>query len=166
MDLWRIAVRALAAYIYLMVMTRAGGKRVVHEATAFDFVIALIVGDMIDDALWAEVSMATFAAGVGSLFVCDAIAKTVSFHSDRIYLLLQGIPRIMVRDGVEDGREMRKEQMSEDDIAHLLRLHGIDDWKEVQLGILERDHELSVIRRPAAEPAQKKLADRVKEMLR
>jgi uncharacterized membrane protein YcaP (DUF421 family) len=166
MDLWRIAVRALAAYIYLMVMTRASGKRVVHEATAFDFVIALIVGDMIDDALWAEVSMATFAAGVGSLFVCDAVAKVSSFHSERVFLLLQGTPRVAVRDGFDDGHEMRKEQMNEGDIAHLLRLHGIDDRENVHLGIVERDHQLSVIRDPAAEPAQKKLADRVKEMLR
>ena len=75
MDLWRIAVRALAAYIYLAVTTRASGKRVISQATPFDFVIALILGDLVDDALWAEVPMSVFLVASGSLFLvhfaCD-----------------------------------------------------------------------------------------------
>ena len=165
MDPWQIAVRALAAYVYLLVTTRASGKRVISQATPFDFVVALIVGDLIDDAIWAEVSMAKFAGAAASIFLCDAIVKISSFHSTRLLHLFNGVPRVMLRDGSEDRRALRREQLSEDDLEHLLRLDGIEreKWGDVHLAVLERDHETSLVLRPGAEPAQRQDAPYVKE---
>ena len=162
MDLWRIAVRALIAYVYLMVTTRSSGKRVVGQATPFDFVVSLIIGDLIDDLLWAEVSVAKFGAAVASIFVCDAIVKFGAFHSTRFMHLVNGVPRVVLRDGVEDLEALRREQLNELDLAHLLRLDGIDrdKWSDVHLALLERDHETSVILQPGAEPAKQKDARR------
>lgn len=166
MELWRIAIRAIAAYVYLLVMTRASGKRVVREATPFDFVVALIVGDMIDDALWAEVAMAKFAAGVGSLFLCDVVTKLLAFHSPAFFRLVAGKPRRVLEDGVEDGAGMRAEQLNEGDLETMLRLQGIEEWKDVKVALLEEDGELSAIKCPEARPATKEDAPRVKEMLK
>jgi uncharacterized membrane protein YcaP (DUF421 family) len=166
MELWRIAVRAIAAYVYLLVMTRASGKRVVREATPFDFVVALIVGDMIDDALWAEVSMAKFAAAVGTLFLSDVVTKLLSLHSPAFFRLVAGKPSCVLQDGVEDGDALRAEQLNEGNLETLLRLEGIEDWKDVQVAMLEEDHGLSVIKCPEARPATKEDAPRVREMLK
>lgn len=168
MDLWRIAVRALGAYLYLMTTTRVSGKRVVAQATPFDFVVSLIIGDMLDDALWAEVSMAKFAVGVGSIFLCDAIVKLGSFHSTRFLHLVSGVPRVVLRDGREQKEALREEQLNEDDLEHLLRLDGIDreEWKDVHLAVMECDHETSLILMPGAEPAQKRDAELAKELVR
>lgn len=166
MDLGRIAVRALIAYVYLLVMTRASGKRVVSQATPFDLLVSLILGDLIDDALWGEVTMAKFAAAAGTICVCDLLVKFAAHHSDAFLRLVDGHPTPVLRDGVEDRDALRGEQLNEDDLAHLLRLQGVDDRQDVHLALVEGDHELSVIRRPGAEPAQKKDAERVKEMMR
>jgi uncharacterized membrane protein YcaP (DUF421 family) len=166
MDLWRIAIRALVAYVYLMVTTRASGKRVVSQATPFDFVVSLIIGDLIDDLLWAEVSVAKFGAAVAAIFVCDAFVKIGAFHSTRFMHLVNGLPRAILRDGLEDGKALRREQLNEEDLAHLLRLDGIDrdKWNDVHLAVLERDHETSVILKPTAEPAKQKDARRAVQL--
>jgi len=168
MDLWRVAVRALVAYIYLLAMTRVSGKRIVLQATPFDFVVALILGDLIDDMLWAEVSTAKFAAGAGSIVLCDAIAKVAAFRWRGVHRLLCGAPAALLRDGDEDGDALRREQLSEEDLAHLLRLQGIEreTWSDVHLGFAERDDELSVILAPEAEPATRADAARVRELVR
>jgi uncharacterized membrane protein YcaP (DUF421 family) len=166
MDLWRIAVRVLVAYIYLLVMTRASGKRIVRQATPFDLIVSLIVGDLIDDALWAEVSVAKFGAAVGSIFFCDALTKLAAWRWKPVYGLLNGLPSALLRDGSPDGDALRHEQLSEEDLAHLLRLQGIDDWNDVHLALAERDHELSVLLTPGAEPATREDAKRVQEMVR
>jgi uncharacterized membrane protein YcaP (DUF421 family) len=155
MTLGHIAVRAVVAYIYLCAIARASGKRVISQATPFDFLVALILGDLIDDALWAEVSMAKFAGAVGSVMVCDAITKIGAFHSLRFFHLVNGRSNALLRDGVEDGDELRHQQLNEDDLAHLLRQKNASNREDVHLALLERGHELSVIRRPGAEPAQK-----------
>ena len=165
MDVGRIAVRVVVAYIYLLVTTRGSGKRVVAQATPFDFVVALIIGDLVDDAIWAEVSLPKFAAGVGSVFFCDALMKFGAQRWDWVLRLASGSPTPVLRDGQEDQDALRGEQLSEADLEHLLRMDGIEDRSEVKLGLVERDHELSVIRKPDAEPAQKKDAARVMEMM-
>ena len=153
MSLGRIAVRALVAYVYLLITTRASGKSVVGQATPFEFLIALILGDLVDDALWAEVSMAKFGGAVGSVFLCDALTKLGAFHSWSFFHLVNGRSGVLLRDGRENHEELRRQQLSKADLAHLLRLEGITDWSKVHLALIERGHELSVIHQPGEEPA-------------
>ena len=48
MDPLKIAVRALAAFLFLLALLRLSGKRTIYQGTAFDFVLALVLGDMVD----------------------------------------------------------------------------------------------------------------------
>ena len=162
----RVAVRAIVAFLYLCVTTRVSGKRVVNQATPFDFIVALIIGDLIDDALWAEVSMMKFGVAVASIFVCDAIVKLIAFRSLTFFRWVNGTPSIVLRDGVEDEQAMRQEQLNDEDLERLLRLQDVVNWRDVRLAVLDRDHEISVIRRPGAEPLQKKDLQVLKDKLK
>ncbi len=156
MSLGHIVVRALVAYVYLLFVTRMSGKRVISQATPFDFIVALILGDLIDDAVWAEVPVAKFAGAVGAILLCDALTKIGAFHSIGFFHLVNGWSHAVLRDGTEDGHELRKQQLTEADLAHLLRQKGIEDWNEVHIALLERGAELSVIKKPEHEPATRK----------
>jgi uncharacterized membrane protein YcaP (DUF421 family) len=162
MDLARIGVRALVAYVYLLIAARSSGKRAVAEATPFDFVLALIMGDLIDDALWAEVSFAKFAAATGTLFMLDVIARMTESRFDAAYRLLNGRPTVLLANGRKRAEGLRREQLNDDDLAHLLRREGVDRRSEVRLAVLEVDSQLSVIKNRENEPvtaAERKLVD-------
>jgi uncharacterized membrane protein YcaP (DUF421 family) len=73
MDPLRIAVRAGCAFVWLMAMMRLAGKRSIRQGTAFDFVLALIYGDLVDDLLWAEVGLSAFVTAVSTLFLADVL---------------------------------------------------------------------------------------------
>ena len=163
MELWRIAVRAVIAYVYLLVMTRASGKSTVSQATPFDFIVSLILGDLIDDALWADVPIAKFGAAAGTIVFCDLAVKLAAFRSPAFFRLVSGIPRVVMRDGREDGDALRREQFNEGDLEHLLHTKGIDreHWTDVHVGTLELDHELSIIPTPDAEPATKAMKEQL-----
>jgi uncharacterized membrane protein YcaP (DUF421 family) len=68
-DLWRIVVRAVFAYGVLLLLVRLSGKRTVKHASPFDFTVALILGDMVDDLLWAEVAASHFVVATGVLMI-------------------------------------------------------------------------------------------------
>jgi uncharacterized membrane protein YcaP (DUF421 family) len=165
MDLGRIAVRAVVAYIYLLVTARASGKRVVQQATPFDFIVALILGDLIDDCLWAEVSVSKFGAAVTSIVAMDLLVKFAAMHSPLVFRMVNGASRIVLQGGVEDRKELRREQLNENDLGHLLRKHGVDDWKDVQTALLEQHAELSVIRTHDAQPVTREDLPRVREVV-
>lgn len=155
MDPARIAVRAIVAYAYLLFTTRATGKRVVSQATPVDLIVSLIIGDLVDDLLWAEVSLAKFAVAVAAIVLTEVLVKMGTSRWPWFLALVNGRPAVVLRDGREDGHTLRREQLNEGDLAHMLRRHGVDDWNEVHVAFLETNDELSVIRRPGAEPAQK-----------
>ena len=69
MDPFRIGLRSLAAYLILLCLLRVAGKRTVKQGSPFDFVLALIVGDLIDDAIWAEVPLAQFVVASATLLL-------------------------------------------------------------------------------------------------
>jgi uncharacterized membrane protein YcaP (DUF421 family) len=69
MELSQIALRAVVAYALLLVFTRIAGKRTVFQGSAFDLVVPLIAGDMVDDRLWGDVGAAEFVAGLAPLFI-------------------------------------------------------------------------------------------------
>jgi uncharacterized membrane protein YcaP (DUF421 family) len=67
MDPLRIATRALIAYVYLLFLLRLSGKRAVRHGTTFDFVLALVLGDLVDDAIWREVPLSQFIVATCTL---------------------------------------------------------------------------------------------------
>ena len=164
MGLPHIVTRALVAYVYLLLMTRMSGKRVVSQATPFDLLVSLIVGDLIDDALWAEVPIAKFAVAVGTIVMLDAIVRLAAYHSSWFDRLVSGTPTIALRRGVPDTRALRGEQMNEGDLAHLLRLNGVENKEEVRLGVVEDNHDLAVLKESWAEELQRRDASMVREL--
>jgi uncharacterized membrane protein YcaP (DUF421 family) len=81
MDPLRIAVRVGAAFVLLLVLVRLSGKHTVRQGSAFDFTVALIIGDMVDDMLWAESNVGEFVVGAGVLFTLHTLFDTVRYHA-------------------------------------------------------------------------------------
>lgn len=67
MDPLRTALRCLVAYLFLLGLLRLAGKGSIRSGSPFDFVLALTIGDLIDDAVWAEVPIAQFFVAAATL---------------------------------------------------------------------------------------------------
>ena len=81
MDPLRILTRVVFAYVVLLVLMRLSGKRAVRQSNAFDFTLALILGDLIDDAVWAEVAVAQFVAATSVLMIAHLAVDTLKYRA-------------------------------------------------------------------------------------
>jgi uncharacterized membrane protein YcaP (DUF421 family) len=84
MDLLHIAARVLFAYVVLLALVRVSGKRLLKHATPLDFVVALILGDMMDDLMWGEVDASVFVVAVGVLMLIHVSLDLVRFRAGRL----------------------------------------------------------------------------------
>ena len=57
----------VGGFIFLLALVRLSGKRVVSEGTAFDFVLAVVLGDLIDNAIWGTAPVSQFVVAAGTL---------------------------------------------------------------------------------------------------
>ncbi len=76
MDPLRIAVRAAFAFVFVLILVRASGKRTIRQGEVSSFIVALVIGDLFDDLFWAEVPSAQFIVAVGTLVTLHMIART------------------------------------------------------------------------------------------
>ena len=81
MDPLRIAARAVFAYVVLLILMRLSGKRTIKHGSTSDFTIALMVGDLVDDMIWAEVPASQFLVAVSALFTVHIAFDVARFKS-------------------------------------------------------------------------------------
>jgi uncharacterized membrane protein YcaP (DUF421 family) len=86
MDPGRIVIRALFGYVWAFILVRVTGKRTIQQSDARCFVVALVLGDMFDDLLWAEIPAAQFVIGVGALLLAHLSATAANASAgDRMW---------------------------------------------------------------------------------
>jgi uncharacterized membrane protein YcaP (DUF421 family) len=81
MDPLSIAARAVFAYLTLLLLVRVNGKQSVRQGTTVQFVIAVVIGDMIDNVVWGEVSLAMFVVAVVVLFATHWTFQYAGYRS-------------------------------------------------------------------------------------
>ena len=158
MELSQIAVRAAATYLFLLLLTRLSGKHAIAESSAHELVLATVLGDMIDDFLWAEVGADKFVVGTSTLVLLQLLLGMATYAHAGFDRLVNGSPSRMLEGGVMIPAALRFERMTEKDLAALVRHHGLqrDKWHEVKHAWLERSGSLSLLKWPWARTATRR----------
>ena len=155
-ELGMTAARGLLVYALMLVVIRVMGKRTVGNFTAFDLLVALMLGEVVDEIIYGDV---TIAQGVTAIVVVAAARYAtawLTYLNRRLGQVFEGKPREIIRNGELVRDAMRAELMGEEEVMAALRLQGISDMREVKSAVMETDGQVSVIREEWAEPLQKR----------
>jgi uncharacterized membrane protein YcaP (DUF421 family) len=154
-DLALTAARAVVVYAAMLAVIRLSGKRTIGSFSAFDFLVALMLGEVVDEIIFGSVSMAQGFVAIGVLGLLHYANSWLTYWDHGFDHLLEGSPTVVLEKGQLHYPGMRAERLNEKDVLSELRLHGIDDLREVKLAAIEYNGQLSVIRQDWAEPIQK-----------
>jgi uncharacterized membrane protein YcaP (DUF421 family) len=154
-ELLLTSARAVAVYVLMLGVVRLLGKRTVGNFSAFDLIVALMLGELVDEIIYGDVRFIQGTVAVMTLAALAGADSWASYRSQRFQAVVEGTPTVVVRDGEFVRQGMRAERLNEQDVLAMLRLEGVRDLREVHLGTLETDGELSVLKQDWAEPAQK-----------
>ena len=154
-ELLLTAARAFAVYVLMLVVIRSLGKRTVGNFSAFDLLVALMLGEVVDEIIYGDVR---FLQGTVAIVAIAALAHTdawLAYFDHGMEKILEGKPTVVVRDGEYDRKGMRRERMNEKDVLGYLRTQGVLDMREVHLAVVEHNGSVSVLRHAWAEPVQR-----------
>ena len=154
-ELLLTAARAFAVYVLMLVVIRALGKRTVGNFSAFDLLVALMLGEIVDEIIYGDVRFDQGTIAIMTLAALTYADSWMAFKSRFLQQWLEGTPTVVIRDGEYDRDGMRRERMSEQDVLAMLRHQGVQDMREVHLAVVETDGEVSVLRQTWADPAQR-----------
>jgi uncharacterized membrane protein YcaP (DUF421 family) len=152
-----IVYRAAVIYIFLWFVTRAIGKRELGSMSAFELVLLVTMGDLVQQGTTQEDFSVTGAMlAISTFALLMVFFAWVSFRFKKARPLLEGMPVVVVQDGKMRKEVMAYERLDEDELKEGLREQGIDDISKVKYGVLEPDGKYSFFTEEDHEPAPDK----------
>lgn len=150
----QMALRGLVVFVFLLVLVRLGHKRFVGRSTAFDYVLAIVLGSVTSRAISGTAPFWPTLVASATLVALHRVVAFLAFRSHRFGSLVKGRPLELVRSGVPIEAAMRRTTTTRHDLDEALREHGVDDLAEVASAHLERSGNISVVRyEPGSSPA-------------
>lgn len=136
----------LFGIIALFAVTRFLGKRQLSQLTAFDFIAAVLLGELVGNALFdpdagiLDIAYVVILFGL-ILYVIELI--TQKFKGSRY--ILEGKPSFIIHKGLINYDEMKKNKIDVGELQHMLRNKDVFAVQDVEYAILETNGQLSVL---------------------
>lgn len=135
----------MVVYVALLVALRVFGKREVGQFTLYDLVFILLVANALQPAMTGLDTSITgglvlIAALVAANFAVGRLDRLPRFHQ-----IFGSAPAVLIKDGKLVPATLKREGLTEEELDMAIREHGVDDLKDVKLGVLEPDGTISIV---------------------
>ncbi len=148
MHYFSIFIETIVGFISLFALTKVLGKSQITQITAFDFIAALVLGELVGNALFddqAGVIDIVFAVLLWGILLYGTELITQKFKNTRE--LLEGKPSVIIHKGQIQRNEMKKAKLDLNQLQHLLRTKDVFFVSDVEYAIFETDGSMSVLKK-------------------
>jgi uncharacterized membrane protein YcaP (DUF421 family) len=141
-----IALRAIFLYAFVVLLMRVIGRRELSTLSAVDLVLLIVLGDAIQQGLTQDDYSVTGAViAISTIAALQVGSSYLSYRSRRVRRVLEGEPIVIVQAGKLIERNLKRERLTEDEVAEEMRAQQIASVEAVEWGILESNGTMSFI---------------------
>jgi len=142
-----ILLRTAVIYLVVLAGVRLSGKREVGQMTPFDLTLLLLLSNAVQNAMTGpDTSLGGGVIAACTLLLMNYLVAELSGVNRRFRRFVQGQPSLLIHDGEIISAHMAKEHVSADELHRALRAHGIANYKDVALAVLEVDGSISCLK--------------------
>src|SRR5918999_453353 len=143
-----IVLRASVIFVALYLLVRLMGKRELGQMTPFELIVLVVIGDLIQQGVTQnDFSLTGAIIAISTIAFLALVMSWASYLWPRAERLLEGEPRVIVRDGEILTSNLRRNRLTVSEIESEMRLAGIASLDDVAWGILEPRGKISFIQR-------------------
>lgn len=143
-----VLVRGFISFFSLLIFTRILGKQQVSQITFFDYIVGITIGS-IAATLTTDLSSAAWPHWVGVLVwaLLAGLMQIITSKKESFSEYVNDVPTVVLMDGKILKDNLNKTRYSLNDLLESLRLKDVFDMDEVKFAVLERNGQLSVIKK-------------------
>ncbi|WP_428911714.1 DUF421 domain-containing protein [Niallia sp. Krafla_26] len=141
-----VAIELVSGLVILFLVLKVLGKTQFSQITPFDFISALILGELVGNAIYdheTRLREIIFAALVWGILIYLMGIITLKFKSTRKFL--EGEPNIIIHKGKILHDSLKKSKMDINQLLSLIRQQGYFSIQEIEYAILETNGMVSVL---------------------
>ncbi|MDT8860087.1 DUF421 domain-containing protein [Alkalihalobacillus sp. MEB130] len=143
-----LTLELFVGFFALLVMTKVLGKNQITQLTPFDFISALVLGELVGNAIYDKDIGLHYV--LYAVFVWGSLIYTIEMITQKLRESrpwLEGTPSLIISQGKIQYEELKKNKLDLDQLLHLLRDKGVFSVREVEYGILETNGAVNVMRK-------------------
>ena len=138
--------KTIVIYLFLVGGLRLLGKRQLGQMNIYDLVLIIVLANAVQNAMVGnDNSLVGGIIAATTLLIMSRIFALLIRRSEKIEHAMVGDPLIIVQDGQMIESNMRKEEITPEQLNAAMREHGITELSSVQLAVLEVDGAISIV---------------------
>lgn len=145
MEILYILGKTVLFYVLLIAILRVMGKREVGELSIFDVVVFFLISELFSLAIDNETKLSHLLLPIFLIVLLQFITSFFALKSQKFRKLIDGKPVFIIKDGIINQNELKKQRYSIDDLLLQLRDHNVDSLRNVKYAILETNGKLSIV---------------------
>jgi uncharacterized membrane protein YcaP (DUF421 family) len=143
-----LTIELIIGFFLLFIIVKFVGKKIINQITPFTFIAAIVLGELLGNALYDHqigvlyiiYSMALWGI---LLFIVEYLGqKSLLFRG-----IFEGKPAALIKNGVVDREELRKNRMNINQLQSLLRQSETFSIREVAFCYLEANGSISILKK-------------------
>jgi uncharacterized membrane protein YcaP (DUF421 family) len=143
-----IVLRAIVLYLFILLLTRAVGRRELSTLEPFDLILLVTIGDLVQQGVTQnDFSVTGALLAVGTIGVLTVVFSYLPWRFRVLRPVLEGVPTIVVEDGDIVERNLKRHRLTQEEVAAAARVQQIASLAQVRWAVLETNGQLSFIKK-------------------
>jgi uncharacterized membrane protein YcaP (DUF421 family) len=142
-----IVLRAIVAYVFIIVLLRVTGRRELSSMGPTDLVLLVVLGDLIQNGVTqTDMSVTGVTIAITTFTLLSVASSYLVFKSRKAQQIIEGTPLIVVQDGAPIEANLRSERMTVGDVMEAARAQQIERLDQIKWAVLEANGTVSFIK--------------------
>jgi len=155
-NFWEMILRATLSFFALLILARILGKKQLGQLTFFHYTTGITFGSIASEI--AAQAETPFIDGLIALIwwsVLTYLMTIITIKSKKARVLIDDKPTIVIQNGLILESALKQNRLHMDELTMMLREQAVFSVQDVQYALLETTGKLSVLPKPAEQPATK-----------
>jgi len=143
-----LTLELVVGFFMLFIIVKVVGRKIITQVTPFTFITAIVIGEILGNALYdpktriVDIVFSMCLWGFLLLIVEYIGQKSLWFRG-----LVEGKPAALIKNGIIDRKELKKNRMNLNQLQSLLRQSETFSIREVAFCYLEPNGSISVLKK-------------------
>jgi uncharacterized membrane protein YcaP (DUF421 family) len=141
-----ISFRSAIVYLFMIFAIRIFGKKELSQLSITDLVLILLISNAVQNAMVGpDTSLLGGLFAAATLFILNYLFKLLLYKSNLFSKIVEGDSYMLIYKGDIIERNMNSQRITISELEAVVREHGVAKIQDVELAILEKDGNISVL---------------------
>ncbi len=149
MNFITLTLELIVGFFLLFIVVKIVGKKIINQITPFTFIASIVLGELLGNALYDHKIGVVYI--IYSMCLWGLLLLIVEYLAQKSLLFrgsFEGKPSALIKNGVVDREELRKNRITINQLQSLLRQSETFSIREVAFCYLEANGSISILKKP------------------